>query len=385
MKEVKFLALLAPVLLAALAGMVACTGDGDGDGDNGHGGTITFGHSITTDMDVNADASWKSCAAPTTTTGDLKVSGPYTHNNLEIYLLHGNDQVKPKREILTLEEALEQDKAVVHETSNVNQLAVENLSQDTDIYVQSGDIVQGGKQDRVLAVDLILSPKSGRVAVASYCVEHGRWGARGIASGLVQQFPTECFGISSNSLSSLGLKRAVKVAEAQDEVWANVATQQTQLRDNLSAEVCSPVSRSSLQLTLKGEAVETATKEYTEALAKVIDGRDDVLGFAAAVNGKITSADVYGSNALFQKLWHKLLTASAVEAIAEQKEGKKADPVGTEKVTVFLADMDQNKTKSKNVTARVQLVRSEGRSNWFFETRDRGNGTAWLHRNYLPK
>jgi hypothetical protein len=33
----------------------------------------------------------------------------------------------------------------------------------------------------------------------------------------------------------------------------------------------------------------------------------------------------------------------------------------------------------------VQLVQSEGASNYFFETRDRANGTAWLHRNYRRK
>lgn len=381
MKEVNFFALMALVLLAALAGMVACMGDrGEGGSSSG---MITFGRGITNEMDITAEEGWTSCSAPAMTTGDLKVSGPYAHENLEIYLIHGKDQVKPKREILTLEQALEEGKAVVHETSTVSQLSVENLSQECDIYVQSGDIVQGGKQDRVLAVDLMVSPKSGRVPIASFCVEQGRWGARGAAAGLAQVVSTASFSMSSNSLSSLELKRAVKVRAAQGEVWANVAAQQAQLRDNLGAEAVT--SSSSLQLTLKGKEVETAAKGYTDALANTIKDKGDVLGIATAVNGKITSADVYGSNALFQKLWNKLLTAAAVEAIAVQQDGEKPAPVGTEKVKAFLADMDQDKAMSKSVTARVQLVRCEGRSNHFFETRDRGNDTAWLHRNYLSK
>lgn len=373
---------LALGLLGVVAGTVACTNDGSG------GGSIVIGRNVTNEMDINADEGWKSCQAPAATIDDLKVSGPYSHENLEIYLVHGKDQVKPKREILTLEEALEKGKAVVHETSNVNQLAVENVCSDADIYVQSGDIVQGGKQDRVLAVDLMLSPKSGRVPIASYCVEQGRWGARGlteISTGLNQQFGVRSFGISSNSLSSLELKKAVKVSMAQDMVWANVAAQQAQLADNCAGEVRSRVSGSSLQLTLETKAVRDSAEKYTKTLAEVIEGKDDVLGFAAVVNGKIASADVYGSNKLFHKLWDKLLAASAVEAVAVQKDGKKSAPIGTEKVAAFLADMDQAKAKSKNVTSRVQLVQCEGRSNHFFETRDRANGTAWLHRNYLPK
>ncbi|MHC4516917.1 MAG: ARPP-1 family domain-containing protein [Planctomycetota bacterium] len=401
MKEVKFFALLALVLLGVLAVMYACTSDAGAGGTAIARGTDTGTQqtgtqtdapanvdnqaNTNTPTDMNTDAGWKPGVAPSVTTGDLKVSGPYAHKNLEIYLVHGQDQVKPKREILTLEEALEQKKAVVHETSNVSQLAVENLSPDTDIYVQSGDIVQGGKQDRVLAVDLVLSPKSGKVPIASFCVEQGRWGARGISSAFMQTLGTTSFQASSNALSSLELKRAVKVSKAQSAVWQNVATAQKKLSDNVGADVRSDVSQSSLELTLEGKAVQDATKGYVDALVKIIDDKNDVLGFAVAVNGKIASADVYGSNALFGKLWNKLLNASAVEAVAEHKDGQKFAPVGTDKVTAFLADRDDKKARSKNLTGRVQLVQSEGASNYFFETRDRANGTAWLHRNYLRK
>ncbi len=193
------------------------------------------------------------------------------------------------------------------------------------------------------------------------------------------------FKASSNAFSSLELKRAVKLTRDQGGVWENVARQQAKLSDNLGSDVRSPVSQSSLELTLEGKAVQTAAKDYTDALAKVIDGKDDVLGFAVAVNGKITSADVYSCHTLFKKLWNKLLNASAVEAIAEYKDGQKHDPIGTDKVTAFLADTNEKQAKSKNLTARVQLLQCEGDSNYFFETRDRANGTAWLHRNYLRK
>ena len=47
------------------------------------------------------------------------------------------------------------------------------------MFIQAGDIVKGGKQDRVLTVSLLLPAKSGRVPIASFCVEQGRWSARG--------------------------------------------------------------------------------------------------------------------------------------------------------------------------------------------------------------
>jgi hypothetical protein len=49
-----------------------------------------------------------------------KITGPFTHHNLGIYLLHGKDTITG-RHILTLNEAMEQKKIVVHETSNVRE------------------------------------------------------------------------------------------------------------------------------------------------------------------------------------------------------------------------------------------------------------------------
>jgi hypothetical protein len=78
-----------------------------------------------------------------------RLSGPYKHDNLSIYLVHGQDRVQTK--YLTLTEALEQHKVVVYETGSVNQLQIENLSKE-DVYIQSGESVKGGRQDRVLKV-----------------------------------------------------------------------------------------------------------------------------------------------------------------------------------------------------------------------------------------
>src|SRR5438046_116 len=93
---------------------------------------------------------------------DVTVSGPFTHANLTIFPIHGKDTVTG-RKLLTLQEALEQKKVVVHETSTVNELSVENVADDAEVFIQSGDIVKGGRQDRLLATDLIVPPKSGKV------------------------------------------------------------------------------------------------------------------------------------------------------------------------------------------------------------------------------
>jgi hypothetical protein len=75
------------------------------------------------------------------TQSNYRLSGPYTHNNLTIFLVHGRD-LAGNRTFLTLQEALDQKKVIVYETKDVNELAIRNVS-NQDVYVQAGDIVKG--------------------------------------------------------------------------------------------------------------------------------------------------------------------------------------------------------------------------------------------------
>jgi ARG and Rhodanese-Phosphatase-superfamily-associated Protein domain len=98
----------------------------------------------------------------------------------------------------------------------------------------------------------------------------------------------------------------------------------------------------------------------------------------------VNSADVYGSNVLFKKLWPKLLKANAIEAIAELQEGE-FKPATTEQVKSFLTDSEKAKASEKEVSERVGLVTGEDDQQIFFETRDRAQKDAWIHRNYIKK
>ena len=119
----------------------------------------------------------------------IQVSGPITHENLTVYFIHGPSAAG--KVPLTLEEALAKRSVEVRETGNVNQLEIENLGND-EVFIQSGDIVKGGQQDRTLMVSLVLPPKSGRVPIEAFCVEQGRWSARGRED--VKQFSSSEIG-----------------------------------------------------------------------------------------------------------------------------------------------------------------------------------------------
>jgi hypothetical protein len=332
-------------------------------------------------------------------TSDYTLSGPYTHKNLSIFLVHGKDQHTGKAP-LTLQEAMAQKKIIVHETGEVNSLAIENVSND-EVYVQSGDIVKGGKQDRVLAMDLIVPPQSGKMQINSFCVEQGRWTGRG-------QEAVAAFSASDKALNSKELKIAANHKASQQEVWKQVAKVQEKLQAGVVAaatpapanpthpglsgntaptavSVVSDQSASSLQLTLENKHVRQTSAEYLHKLSSIIAGKNDVIGYVFAINGTINSADVYASHELFRKLWPKLLDASATEAIGELDKNAKSPQIAEADIKAFLKDAESGKAEEKEVTARIRSQKRETSKILFFESRDRQKDGAWLHRNYIAK
>jgi hypothetical protein len=307
---------------------------------------------------------------------NYRLSGPYTHKNLTVFLIHGKDQTT--KTFLTLQEALAQKKVKVYETKDVNELAIRNLS-NQDIYVQSGDIVRGGEQDRMISMDFIVPPRSGRMPIAAFCVESGRWNKRGNEQAAV-------FSSSENSVATKELKLAAKSENSQEAVWQNVSLAQDKLSRNVGSSVNATASETSLELSIENSKVKETTAAYINSLSGILRNKSDVIGYVFAINGKVNSADVYASRALFAKLWPKLLKASAVEAIAElNQHTDDTKAVASETVESFLAESEKPAAAAREVTPRVRMVTREDDKNVFFETQDRDQKDGWVHRNYIKK
>ncbi|HEY8224309.1 MAG TPA: DUF6569 family protein, partial [Pyrinomonadaceae bacterium] len=305
-----------------------------------------------------------------------RLSGPYSHKNLTIFLVHGSD-IARNTNFITLQEALDQKKVIVYETKEVNELAIRNLS-NQDVYVQAGDIVRGGDQDRMISVDFIVPRRSKRMPIAAFCVESGRWHQRGNEGN-------GSFSRSDNYATTRELKLAAKSANSQSAVWENVEVVQRKLSQNVAETVSVSASPSSLELSLENAKVKETTEDYIRALSGILQGRSDVIGYVFAINGKVNSADIYASRALFVKLWPKLLKANATEAVAELQPDSTASAVSDEAVHGFLDGAEKGEAKQQAVSPRVHLVTREDDKNVFFETRDRAQNGAWIHRNYIRK
>ena len=304
-----------------------------------------------------------------------RISGPYVYENLDVYLVHGSDQMGG-RKLVPLAQALAERKVIVRETGNVSNLTVENLS-DQEVYVQAGEIVKGGRQDRVLSSDLVLPPKSGQVEIGSFCVEHGRWQKRGAEEA-------DRFASSEAYLAHKDLKMANTKGD-QGEVWQNVARVQEKLSANLKGEVRGAQSGSSLQLTLESERVRKGVEGYFRALSPLLEKHPDAVGYAFAINGTLNSAELYASPALFRSLWPKLVRANAVEAVAERRDGAPHTPPGVEAVRALLGDPGKGVATEKVTSTGTRAVARETESRVVIETQEKQRKDAWIHQSYLKK
>ena len=320
----------------------------------------------------------------------LRISDPVVHANLAIYLVRG--AAAGGAVPLSLEEALAGGRVKVGETGSVNELTVENIGT-SEVFIQAGDIVKGGRQDRVLSVDLLLPPRSGQVSIAAFCVESGRWTARGQEDS--RQFSSAAAAMPSHE-GKLAIRAfmasdapaktiapaSLDTAARQSEIWATVRKTQDHLARSVGAPVAAPASPSSLQLSLESEKLKEAQAAYIGALQKAGDSGDDVIGYVVAINGKISGADLYGSPVLFHKLWRKQLAASVTEAISE-KDAAGAAPPSVKDVESFLAQAESGRESERLLNAGVHLATRDSGGSLYAETRRAAGG--WVHRNYLAK
>lgn len=313
---------------------------------------------------------------PAYTTGEV-----ISHANLAIVLINARPDLNDKP-YMTLSEALVRKMATVHETSQVDELNITNLS-DQYLFVHSGDIVKGGKQDRTIQYDVVIAPNDPSEAIASYCVESGRWTHRGNESATQ-------FGWCSQMVSSRELKIAARYSREQGEVWGQVSKQQQGLNMNMAstyrvsnADVTRNTSASSLQLTLENEDLDSLRNHFHEKLAIDLGLHPGAVGFAYFINGELYGVDVYNNRQLFADLWYKLLEACIVEAISTPVKENAAQ---TNVQAIGLMVNDHYRTYSPERINEVTLCTVSENDNGHiaaFLTEDTKRN-EWIHRCWLP-
>src|SRR5260221_2983916 len=267
----------------------------------------------------------------------------YHYQNLQLYPIRANATFvadnKSVSKFETLKNALDKKKVVITEANggDVNSLFIENISKDT-VMILSGEVVQGGKQDRMVAQDVILYPKSGKKDLSVFCVEHGRWQPK--ESGM--EFK-KYYSISSNEV-----RKAATVKNDQHEVWNKVA--ETTMKNKATT------STGALTALKESDDYNKELKKYTDYFESLIANEGDVIGMIAVSGENVLGCDMFATHELFEKHYSNLINSYATEAITTGKEVK----LPSEKVNQYLLTIIEDESKQEREVQKKGIMLKDG-------------------------
>jgi len=275
-----------------------------------------------------------------------RLAQPVTYENLTIFpVLAAQDA--DTSEFATLDEALASGDATVTEQGNylrrsrdgaapqdfssgaqVNQLVLINRGK-KPLVLLAGEVVSGGKQDRIIGKDRIVPAGAAPLPLDVFCVEHGRW------TGASPQFS------AGNLMVHPSVREKAAVEQDQHQVWAAVQGDTVPIGGAAGVSSAGPVEAQAAPPrispnALAGAIASAETQSYqkiyesspigasVETFAQEIEHRFDratsglkgerVVGVVVAFGGEVAWSDIFASSQMFETYWPKLLRSYAVEA-----------------------------------------------------------------------
>jgi hypothetical protein len=227
--------------------------------------------------------------------------------------------------------------------AEVNRLVLVNNSK-RPLLLLAGEIVTGGKQDRVIGKDRIVPPESDPVDLSVFCVEPGRW----VPANGKADFGTSRGGVIGGVLAAPSVRVPAMSAKNQQQVWdqvgnAKVAMEAAPMVTTSNETVSELNSTSSYARVMENKDVQ---KQIESVAAPVERGYESVIrqlrdknavGVVVAVNGELVWADIFASTHLLQKYWPKLVRSYATEAVITRA---KAAQVATKDAQKFLDNLE---------------------------------------------
>ena len=289
---------------------------------------------------------------------------------------------------LSLDEALQCDQIEVKETGDIGELTIRNIG-DQDVFIQSGDIVKGGLQDRIIKVSTILKPKSQAVPLETLCVESGRWGGRAEESSVAfsrsrtsAHKRMKLYAMASAKSSSASQRRMAAMASREEDqsfMWEEVRSSQRKMAAAMDRSVTDASSPSSYELYRNTEAVLENQKAFVDAFESSGKGGPDAVGMIFAVDGKLHNGEVYESHELFEKMWRKNLDAVITEALASENDGDVAAP-DAQDIQTFLDHAEAGQASEVELPSGGWLRSCSGDDAVLVEAQR--DTRTWVHRHY---
>jgi hypothetical protein len=284
---------------------------------------------------------------PGKTEGDWRLLEPVSYENLHVFPVVSSSSYDTSW-FLTLDEGLASGEVQVREQgseemvrnrdgvirpshsngASVNQLVLINRNK-RPLLLLAGELVSGGKQDRIIGKDRVVPAGSEPLPLDVFCVEHGRWSsganfadAKTIVHPSVreqatfQQDQTRVWNAVRSGTTAEANVSAAVIAGAPAPPPAALAT------PRITRTIQEEAPTESYQKIYESREVRSSVETYVDELQRKFGRQtsglkgEHVVGVVVAYGGEVAWSDIFASSDLFHRYWHKLLRSYVVEALA---------------------------------------------------------------------
>ncbi len=274
--------------------------------------------------------------------GSYRVLAPIESGNLLLFpVVRASGKSGPGTPFLTLDEGLKNGSVEVteagkvsglvrrrdngpaiwaeHPGDQVNTLVLVNNSKQP-LLLLAGEIVTGGKQDRVISKDRIVPAGSDPIDLSVFCIEPGRWVESSAMFSMSDKAPMASFMVQPT------VREQAMAAKNQQQVWASVhgsiaAVAAAPMPSGGAVRAAAPPETTSYAKAMQSDAFK---EKVDEAAAPLMQSREEIMaqlrkegaiGVVVAVRGEIVWADIFSSTDLLSRYWTKLVRSYAAESL----------------------------------------------------------------------
>jgi|GEM_PF-3366367 len=298
--------------------------------------------------------------------GDLVFGDPIRYQNISLVPV-GTTAKGPFTKYTLLEKGLAAKTFAVRELNGksgdaqVPAVEVRNKGK-APVYLLGGEMILGGKQDRIISADTVIDPGGKWTKVNVFCVEQGRW------RGQNMKFS------AGKALAHVGLQRAA-MSGSQGSVWKEVA------RKNIKHGNQS--STSTYRRTIQDAKLRRKISPYRKTIASRLPKGMSLAGMVFAINGKIRVVDLFGNPELYASLQEKLLSSYILEALG-QKVVRNAPVISKGAASNYLQKARRTKKNKFKGSGRSDNYRMEDAQVIGNETYDKKTGKK-VRETYIMK
>ncbi len=182
--------------------------------------------------------------------------------------------------IISFSEAMKKHKITVKENnsgggSDVSTLLIKNRS-NSNIMLMSGEMVQGGKQDRAVGETVIIPKGKSKNYLPVFCVEKGRW-------------DDKAKSFRHAGTADAGVRKQIDVSKRQNKVWKQI---------DQELDETNKKNQTSAYLKAYNDSTFFDSSYLHFFINKMKDSDSSYAGFIAVTGNRIIDADIFGGSDL---------------------------------------------------------------------------------------